>query len=1182
MDTIAPNSAAKHASIDTGALKKVAQEARRVLRDQVSAKLTLVLAEASAARRETPKALKELEGEIARTSRDQIVERVGYTWFNRFTALRFMDANGYTSVRVVTPANGQTRPEILSEAMAGVIGDDVPEATATQVRALLDNRTPSHDPQGEAYHLLLVATCNHWHAAMPFMFETIADYTELLMPEDLLSQGSILTKLRAVMTDDACRDVEIIGWLYQFYISEKKDEVFAGLKKNVKISAENIPAATQLFTPHWIVRYLVENSLGRLWMLNRPNSRLKERMDYYIAPEEPETDFPRISSPEEIKVCDPACGSGHMLTYAFDLLHAIYEEDGNDVAEIPGLILSHNLYGIEIDERAGALAAFALTMKAAALRKRFLRRGVRPNVCILEPVKFESSELNDYMDAIGRDLFTEPLHETLTQFAESNNFGSLIRPALSDVAGVRQIIDGKDVGSNLFLRDVHARVQKVLRMADYLGPKYHVVVANPPYMGSSGMNPRLKSWVNEHYPKSKPDLMTCFMERSMIFCRPMGSWGMINLPSWLFLSSFEEYRTFLLCNNSISSLIHLGRGIFGSDFGSVAFVIKNSPPQIETRGIYRRLFEKHVDVRSPSEIEQLFLNKSYARYLVSQREFLLIQGSPLAYWASDTQRKAFSENETIGSWAEVKQGLATADNDRFLRLWHEVSLLAFGRKYDSTSSTKDGTHKWFPYNKGGEYRRWFGNFEYVVNWENDGQEIRNFADSNGKIRSRAQNTNYYFKEGVTWTFVSSGNFGVRFAPSGSIFDVAGSSAFPPDGYAEKLTGALASKVSSEFLSLINPTLNFQVGNIASLPIDQSHMDSIDSTVQSKAIDLAKADWDAFETSWDFTTLPLLLPEHRQATLAETYADLRAHWQRTTEEMQRLEEENNRIFIDVYGLEDELTPEVPLQEITVTCNPAYRYGGNGTEAELEERLRSDTVAEFLHYGVGCMFGRYSLDVPGLVLANEGEGLEDYLSKVPNPTYEPAADNVIPVLDGDWFADDIAARFRKFLRITFGDERFQENMAFIEEALGKDIRKYFTRDFFNDHLKRYKKRPIYWLFSSPRGTFNALIYMHRYRPDTVSVVLNDYLREFRSRLEAHRRAQQALSISGDASPAQKTKALKEIEATGKRIEELEAWERDVLFPLATQKIEIDLDDGVKANYPKLGAALKPIKGLNDADD
>ncbi|WP_232365593.1 BREX-1 system adenine-specific DNA-methyltransferase PglX [Ciceribacter sp. T2.26MG-112.2] len=1188
MDATTPMSTQQRKSMDTGTLKKFAQEARRVLRDQVSAKLAQVLADNSAARREAPKAVQQLAGEIGGTSRDQVIERVAYTWFNRFTALRFMDANGYTTARVVTPADGQTRPEILSEAMAGGISGEVPEAVATQVRALLDNRTPSRDPQGEAYRLLLVAACNHWHAAMPFMFETIADYTELLMPEDLLSQSSILARLRTVMTEEACQDVEIIGWLYQFYISEKKDEVFAGLKKNKKITPENIPAATQLFTPHWIVRYLVENSIGRLWMLNRPNSRLKERMDYYIAPEEPETEFLRISSPEEIKVCDPACGSGHMLTYAFDLLYAIYEEEGYDAAEIPSLILTRNLYGIELDERAGALAAFALTMKAAARRKRFLRHGVQPNVCVLEPIRFEPGELNEYMDAIGRDLFTAPLRQTLTQFEEANNFGSLIRPALTEVADLQQIVESKHGEGNLFLRSVHERVQTVLRMADFLAPKYHVVVANPPYMGGKGMNEILGDWLKAQYPDSKTDLMTCFMERAASLCRPCGMWGMINLPSWLFLGSFENCRKWLLDHQALKSLLQLGRGIFGSDFGSVAFTICNREPKSSETAIYRRLFDKHVDVRPVHEIERLFLDPHFGRHSFQQFNFKKIPSSPIAYWISSSTLAAFEKYPSLNKLASPRQGMATTNNDRFLRQWFEVTNArsAFGLSPDEGRVSRA---KWFPLNKGGEFRRWYGNNYFVVNYENNGREMCDYIDNTPGVRvksnGRVINRDLYFHEGLTWSTVTSGAFSLRYSPQGSIFETKGAMLFPREiQNTFALLGLFNTKIVSYLLGAISPTLDFHEGPMGRVPVryDDTSINPTTNELGRKAVNISKLDWDGYEISWGFAALPLLAAEHRGSSLAETYTSLRARWRGMTEEMQRLEEENNRIFINAYGLQDELTAEVPLEEITLTCNPAYRYGGKRSEAELEPLLLADTTREFVSYAVGCMFGRYSVDAPGTILANQGEGLEDYLTKVPNPTFEPDRDGVIPVLDGDWFVDDIAARFRKFLRVTFGDQHFQENLAFIEEALGKDIRKYFTRDFFGDHVKRYKRRPIYWLFSSPRGTFNALIYMHRYRPDTVSVVLNEYLREFRSKLEAHRRAQEALSISGEASGGQKTKALKEIEATAKQIEELDAWERDVLFPLATQKIEIDLDDGVKANYPKFGAALKPIKGLNDTDD
>lgn len=549
--------------MNTGALKTFAQAARNLLIDQVTSKLDLVLAEGAPARREHPQAVNDLENAIRRDGRSQVIEKVAYTWFNRFTALRFMDANGYTQVRVVSPADGATRPEILTEALAG----NIPEGAPSDIAALLDGRTPSNDPQGEAYRLLLVHACNGWHKHMPFLFEKIDDYTELLMPEDLLSQSSILAELRRVMTDDACQDVEIIGWLYQFYISEKKDQVFAGLKKNQKITAENIPAATQLFTPHWIVRYLVENSLGRLWLLNRPGSKLAERMDYYIAPEEPETDFLEIRTPEEIRVCDPACGSGHMLTYAFDLLHAIYEEEGYDPTRIPALILQHNLTGVEIDDRAGALAAFALAMKAAARlgRRRFLRMEAKPDICVLQNVAFTDAEMQDVAAVVGKDLFTDELRKTLGQFEQAKNFGSLIVPKLRDPAETLRVVEARDFGGDLLLKEVQERVIAVLRMAEALSPKYHVVVANPPYMGGKGMNGKLDAFAKESYPDSKSDLFAMFMERSAELSRPKGSVSMITMQSWMFLSRHQKLREKVVAGLPIKSMAHLGTGAYRLD-----------------------------------------------------------------------------------------------------------------------------------------------------------------------------------------------------------------------------------------------------------------------------------------------------------------------------------------------------------------------------------------------------------------------------------------------------------------------------------------------------------------------------------------------------------------------------------------------------------------------------------------
>ena len=581
--------------MDTSKLKKFAQFARRTLREQISAKLALVRASGSAARREHPESVNRLEEAIKHSSEEQVIERVAYTWFNRFCALRFMDVNRYTRIGVVSPAEGQFQPEILAEAKMGHIDEGmVSPKTRQKIADLLAGKAPSHDPQGEAYRLLVVAACNAWHQSMPFLFERIDDYTELLMPDDLLSGSAILAYTREAMTTDACADVEVIGWLYQFYISEKKDAVFEGLKKNQKITPENIPAATQLFTPHWIVRYLVDNSLGRLWLLNRPSSKLAEQMAYYILPEKPETNFLRINGPEDIKVCDPACGSGHMLTYAFDLLYAIYEEEGYDAAEIPERILTHNLYGIELDERAGELAAFALTMKARARQRRFFNKRIKPNITVLEKVNFDPEELDEYMGHVGRDLFTYGLRETLQQFSEADNFGSLINPKVGNVADVLATLEAKDMAGNLFLAETHKRVLSVLRMAEALSPRYAVVVANPPYMGGKGMNARLSAWAKEAFPNSKSDLFAMFIERNLDLTVKGGAVAMITMQSWMFLSSFEALRSRILSQHTILSMAHLGARAFDSIGGEVvsttAFVLENTHKP-EYRGAYLRLVE---------------------------------------------------------------------------------------------------------------------------------------------------------------------------------------------------------------------------------------------------------------------------------------------------------------------------------------------------------------------------------------------------------------------------------------------------------------------------------------------------------------------------------------------------------------------------------------------------------------
>jgi hypothetical protein len=1144
--------------MDTNALKKFAQAARNLLIDQVTSKLDLVLDPASPVQREHPTAMKALNAAIARDGKRQVIEQVAYTWFNRFTALRFMDVNGYTTVGVVSPTGDQTRPELLAEAMAG----NLPEGAPVSIAALLDGRTPSSDPQAEAYRQLLVHTCNQWHAPMPFLFEEIDDYTELLMPEDLLSQSSILAELRKVMTEDACRDVEIIGWLYQFYISEKKDQVFAGLKKNQKITAENIPAATQLFTPHWIVRYLVENSLGRLWLLNNPQSGLAVKMDYYIAPEEPETDFLRITKPEDIRICDPAAGSGHMLTYAFDLLYAIYEEEGYDATEIPALILTHNLTGVEIDDRAGALAAFALAMKAAARlgRRRFLRMEAKPDICVLQNVSFTEAEMQDVAAVVGKDLFTDELRETLGQFEQAKNFGSLIVPKLRDPAETLRVVEARDFGGDLLLKEVQERVIAVLRMAEALSPKYHVVVANPPYMSVGGMNAAMKSWAEENYPNSFSDAFSMFIERTGTLNLPSGFSGMVTMQNWMFLSSFELLRDKLLSERTLRSLCQIGYNSFPEMNSKVAqaaaFVIE------KRKNAGRGIFFNLNDAPQSADKRLVYLEKLKVSdfFTPVPENFRNIPGSPLAYWASDGVYDAFGNGQLLANHASVGKGLDTGDNEKFLRQWFEIG---------------QSDERWVPCQKGGPFRKWYGNNDVVIDWANNGTALRNFPKAN------LRNSQNYMRSGISWTRVSSAPPAFRAFDEGQIFESTGPCVFANDIPEPVALGLLNSNFSRLVLGMLAPSLDFQSGHVSKIPVPAASRNLNQRPAQC-CVALSRSDWDAYENSWDFTTLPLLSPEHRGETLEGSYATLRAHWQGMTDEMQRLEEENNRIFIDAYGLQDELTPEVPPEEITLTCNPAYRYGVKGSEEDRETRLRADTMAEFLSYAVGCMFGRYSLDAPGLILANQGERLEDYLARIPEPGFMPDADNVIPVLDENWFADDITERFRLFLRVTFGEAHFRENLRYIEDALGKDIRKYFTKDFYADHVKRYKKRPIYWMFSSPKGTFNALIYMHRYQSDTVSVLLNDYLREFITKLEGERGRLEKLSDDMSASQGQRTKALKDMAVIAKQIDELNEWERDVVFPLAQAKIEIDLDDGVKANYPKFGAALKKIPGLEAKDD
>ncbi len=1207
----------KSKKLDTSKLRKFASFARSTLIEQVGTRLKTVLAEKSLARRESSKAVEELEKQISELGKKRLIETVAYTWFNRFCALRYMDVNRYTRIGVLSPADGQFQPEILADAKMGHIDEDlVPATTRKRVLQLLDGSNPSNDPQGEAYRLLLVAVCNHYHPLMPFMFEKIADYTELLLPDDLLSGTSIPAYTREALLPINCspeftqESVEVIGWLYQFYIADKKDEVFDSLKKGNKITAENIPAATQLFTPHWIVRYLVENSLGRLWMLNRPSSRLVERMDYYIKPVESEADFLKISGPEEIKVCDPACGSGHILTYAFDLLYEIYREEQYPEPEIPSLILRNNLFGIEIDQRAGALAAFALTMKAREKDKRFFTRKPQPdasardssaienpksriqnpNVCVLENISIDPGDLSAYMDNVGRDLFSGGLQGVVNQWEEAENFGSLIRPLVTNVREAlktlsTQIFYSQD-NESAFLAPVHEHVLTALRQADFLSPKYHVVIANPPYMGSRGMNATLKQFASNEYNTARTDLFAMFVARNMVLGLPLSMVAMITMQSWMFLTTLEELREHILSEATIQSMAHFGAGAFDTIGGEVvattAFTLLNEPQ--EQVGTYVKLTQGADEAQKNDLLLRAICDPGVSyRFRVAAKEFRRVPHSPIAYWATEAIRSAFELGTRLEEIAPVRVGLQTGSNERFVREWFEVSM-------ESTSLAVDGEHdfskKWYPYNKGGEYRKWYGNHEHVVNWQNDGYEIKNFTDDRGKLRSRPQNCDFYFRDSISWSFVSSSRFGVRYSDAKAVFDVGGSSAFPSAEQCPLLAGFLCSKLSHDFMEVMNPTLNFQVGNVSEIPVLPDVLE-LDDSVPKRLIDLHRDDWNRQENAWGFERDPLLLQSC--SSLEAAYRIVRHKWNLNVREACELEQQNNASILDVYSAVGQNDPSVSASELTLFCNPTFRYGSDKSESDLEGLLLADTMREFTSYAVGCMLGRYSIDKPGLILANQGETADDYRQQIPEPTFAPDEDNVIPLLDGDWFEDDITERFKAFLKATFGTEHYEENLKFLEDALypdnqtsrkRKNIRDYFLKDFYNHHIKLYKKRPIYWLFSSPKGTFNALIYMHRYRPDTVGTVLH-YLRDFRDKLTHHADHQQMLADSASASKSEKTQAIKDVAAIKKQLKELEDYEK-TLFEVAAKKRTIDLDNGVKHNYQLFGSVLRKIPGLDAKED
>ena len=1151
--------------MNTSALKTFAPAIRRQLMEAVTRKLDFVLTA------QTPDLLTTFAPQVAAlrnladSDRSGLIERVAYTWFNRLAALRFMDARGWHPfrARVLTPASAaETQPELLKLTRTGALPDELKSHTdPARLNDLLDGRIPSPDAQGEVYRHLVLAACRFYHALLPNLFEKLDDETELLLPDDLLTEHSVVHGFRTEISDEDCGDgqranVEILGWLYQFYISDKKDQVMA---RKSAVPTEDIPAVTQLFTPHWIVRYLVENSLGRLWLLNRPQSRLRAQMAYYIEGEA-ETDFLKIGKPEEIKLLDPAAGSAHMLTYAFDLLYAIYEEEGYAPTEIPALILRHNLHGLEICPRAAQLAELALVFKAREKSRRFFQPEhlVRPRIIELRDVRFAENELRDYIHALGLgDLFHQPMLRLLHQFEEAKNFGSLIQPCLDEraIADVRRAIEAKDLGGQLFLRETHLKVLRVLEQAEALTQRYHVVVANPPYMGGGNMNEMLKQYAENHYADSQADLFSLFIARCVELLVDRGQLGMITMQSWMFLGRYSSFRTNRILTNRLCSCVHIGYNTFpelnSKVAQGVAFVLETGAPS-DREAPFFNLNSAAQSANKDQVFQELLRNESAIR--VNPSSFSAIPESPIIYWFSASIIALYKTVPLLRDRASIKSGLSTGENEKFLREWFEISVSRFNTSCGSSASGNESS-PWVPYNKGGAYRKWFGNNSLVLDWGREGERLRDYG------RAVFRNKDNYFSSGITWSGLTSSRASFRSVGPGFVFDSnKGAMLFAPVESQTTILGFLNSEVANHLLAGLNPTLSTQVGDIERLPVISNEKAE---GIVAELVAASKADWDNFETSWDFRDQPLLRPGLKGATLEASWRNWEAQSTAAIRRMQELETENNRLFIAAYGLDGELQPEVPEAQITLARAEARR-----------------DMAAFLSYAVGCMMGRYSPDHPGLILANAGDTLREFLEKVGKPlaelSFAPDEDGIIPVLDGEWFEDDIVARTRDFLRATFGEATLRENLRFLEDSLGKDVRKYFLNDFYKDHLQTYKKRPIYWLVQSPRKGFSVLLYLHRYTKDTMNLVLNRYLRDYQVKLRnrlTHLVQEQATASTAKA----KTDARKEADKLTKTLHECDEWERQTVLPLAQARIELDLDDGVKTNYLKLGEALAPIAGL-----
>lgn len=1096
---------------------------------------------------------------------ENVIEEVAYTWFNRLIAIRFMEVNDYlpSGVRVLSSENkAKKEPDLVTTPF-----DTDLEFTSYEQDRIIQLK--DDNKLDELFRMLFIKQCNKLHDILPELFEKTDDYSEILLTISFTDPEGIIHHLindiedvdfrinDEMYTDDekikADGQVEIIGWLYQYYISKRHDEVIAVLGKK-SITKKDIPAATQLFTTDWVVRYIVDNSLGRYWIERNPQSKLAEKLEFFITPKNGEIQYvDEKINPTDLTFFDPCMGSGHILVYAFDVLMEIYREVGYSDRDAALSIVENNLFGMDIDKRAYQLAYFAVMMKARSYNRRALTKSISNNLAVVE----ESNSIDKFAcNGLTTDSIQNKIGEYLVEaYKDAQEIGTLQTIEKKDYKAFVEYLNNVessagqiDLFSTAWLNDTLPQMVQLAKQAEIMSNKYAVVCTNPPYMNK--LEGQLKKFVVDNYKAYSGDLFSVFIYRNFDYCKVDGYSSFMTPFVWLFIKTYEALRTYIIDSKAITTLVQMEYSAFEEATVPIcSFVLKNGKATEKALCFRLSDFKGGMSVQKQKVLEAIENKNCGYFYEAEQSNFFKIPGCPIAYWVSEQMQKVFATSKKMKDIAIPKVGLQTGNNNKFTRLWFEVEInkCSFCVNQNSEEYYR---RKWVPYNKGGEYRKWYGNYEYVVNWENDGFEIKNYTDEKGKLKSRPQNIEYYFRPSISWSFISSSYFGVRCSPKKAIFDVAGSSVFPDEKNMMYLTGLLCSKLSTEFMVVQNPTLNFQVGNVANIPVIVSEKDKIEPLVE-KNIDIAKYDWDAFETSWDFKKHPLL--SYTSNTISSAWDSWTKECNDKFEVSKSNEEELNRIFIDIYGLQDELTAEVEDKDVTVR------------KADLQRDIKN-----LISYAVGCMFGRYSLDEDGLAYAGGEWNNSKY------DTFIPDADNCIPITDEEYFEDDIVGLFCAWLKKAYGEDTLEENLDFIANALGNKgktsrevIRNYFLTDFIKDHIKTYQKRPIYWLFDSGKQNgFKALVYMHRWNVDTIGNVRVEYLHRIQRVYEKEiTRMQEIIDNSNDNKEI--SNATKRKEKLQKQIKETKDYDAKIAH-LALSRIDIDLDDGVKVNYEKVQTA------------